>query len=94
MVVWGRISKHKEGREDFFVSSSFETGPDFLFGGRLVSAGMGKTEFDQLIAREELEGGDPAYTAEEGVRGDFFAVLEAYETFSRDKMSAQWIWTF
>lgn len=42
---------------------------------------MGKTEFDQLFAREELEGGDPAGTAEKGVRGDFFAGLKADETF-------------
>ena len=79
-VVWGRISKHGEGREDFLVSNSFETGPDFLFGWMLVSAGVRKTEFDRLVAREELEGGDPAYTVEEGVRGDFFTDLEAYKT--------------
>ena len=63
----GVASLRKEKETFFLVRGSFELGTDFLFGGRFVSAGVGKTEFDELGGRKELEGGDLACVAEEGL---------------------------
>ena len=81
VVMWGRLGELRKRRQDFLVGSSLELGPGLLYDSRFVRERIGKTEFDQLIAGEELKRENPANATEDGVRGDFFTGLEADESF-------------
>ena len=81
VVMWGRLAELRKRRQDLPVGSSLELGPGLLYDSRFVRERVGKTEFDQLIAGEELKGGNPASATEKGIGGDFFASLEADESF-------------
>ena len=81
MVMRGRLGELGKRRQDFLVGSSLELGPGLLYDSRFVRERVGKTEFDQLIAGEKLERGNPARATEDGVGGDFFTTFEADELF-------------
>ena len=81
VVMWGRLGELRKRRQDFLVGCSLELGPGLLYDSRFVRERVGKTEFDQLIAGEELKRGNPASATEEGVGGDLFASLEADASF-------------